>query len=98
MRQTEVVTTEDLAYLRQASLRTVLFCMLAVLYAWCLISFQPVNQVGATAWGPVLLGGGLLIAFLVHAMSSLSLVPVFVIFIAFQRYLVQGISTTGLKG
>ena len=34
----------------------------------------------------------------IFAMSSLSLVPVFVIFIAFQRYLVQGISTTGLKG
>jgi multiple sugar transport system permease protein len=34
----------------------------------------------------------------VFAMSSLSLVPVFVVFVAFQRYLVQGISTTGLKG
>jgi multiple sugar transport system permease protein len=34
----------------------------------------------------------------VFAMSSLSLLPVFVIFITFQRYLVQGISTTGLKG
>jgi multiple sugar transport system permease protein len=34
----------------------------------------------------------------IFAMSSLSLVPVFVIFVAFQRYLVQGISTTGLKG
>ncbi len=34
----------------------------------------------------------------VFAMSSLSLLPVFVIFVAFQRYLVEGISTTGLKG
>lgn len=34
----------------------------------------------------------------VFAMSSLSLVPVFILFIAFQRYLVEGISTTGLKG
>ena len=34
----------------------------------------------------------------IFAMSSLSLVPVFAIFIVFQRYLVQGISTTGLKG
>jgi multiple sugar transport system permease protein len=34
----------------------------------------------------------------VFAMSSLSLLPVFVIFIAFQRYLVEGISTTGIKG
>jgi multiple sugar transport system permease protein len=32
------------------------------------------------------------------AMSVLSLVPVFVIFVFFQRYLVEGISTTGMKG
>ena len=32
------------------------------------------------------------------AMSALSLAPVFVIFIIFQRYLVEGISTTGMKG
>lgn len=34
----------------------------------------------------------------IFAMSSLSLLPVFVIFVLFQRYLVEGISTTGLKG
>jgi multiple sugar transport system permease protein len=34
----------------------------------------------------------------IFAMSSLSLLPVFVIFIAFQKYLVEGISTTGIKG
>jgi multiple sugar transport system permease protein len=34
----------------------------------------------------------------VFAMATLSLVPVILIFIFFQRYLVQGISTTGLKG
>jgi multiple sugar transport system permease protein len=32
------------------------------------------------------------------AMSILSLVPVFIIFLLFQKYLVQGIATTGLKG
>lgn len=32
------------------------------------------------------------------AMSTLSLIPVLAVFIAFQRYLVEGISTTGLKG
>ncbi|MEA4824528.1 MAG: carbohydrate ABC transporter permease [Clostridiaceae bacterium] len=32
------------------------------------------------------------------AMSTLSLIPCFVIFLCFQRYLVEGISTTGLKG
>lgn len=41
---------------------------------------------GMTDWGAI------------FAMLSLSLVPVFVIFIIFQRYLVEGISTTGLKG
>lgn len=34
----------------------------------------------------------------VFAMGILGLVPVFVVFILFQRYLVEGISTTGLKG
>lgn len=34
----------------------------------------------------------------IFAMASLSLVPVFIIFVFFQRYLVEGISTTGLKG
>jgi len=34
----------------------------------------------------------------IFAMSTLSLVPVFIIFVVFQRYLVQGISTTGLRG
>jgi multiple sugar transport system permease protein len=31
-------------------------------------------------------------------MLGLSLVPVLVIFVFFQRYLVEGIATTGLKG
>ncbi|MCB0210691.1 MAG: carbohydrate ABC transporter permease [Anaerolineae bacterium] len=40
----------------------------------------------ATNWGAV------------FAMSALSLVPVFVLFVMFQKYLVEGISTSGLKG
>ena len=32
------------------------------------------------------------------AMSTLSLIPVFILFISFQRYLVEGIATTGMKG
>ena len=32
------------------------------------------------------------------AMSLLSLVPVFLFFVAFQRMLVEGINTSGLKG
>jgi multiple sugar transport system permease protein len=40
----------------------------------------------ATDWGAI------------FAMSALSLVPVFAVFVLFQRYLVEGISTTGMKG
>ncbi len=32
------------------------------------------------------------------AMSTLSLVPIFLLFVFFNKYIVQGISTTGLKG
>lgn len=34
----------------------------------------------------------------IFAMSGLSLVPVFIVFVTFQKYLVQGISTTGIRG
>ncbi|WP_088102018.1 carbohydrate ABC transporter permease [Halalkalibacter urbisdiaboli] len=40
---------------------------------------------GNTSWGPLL------------AMSSLSLLPQFILFAFFQKYLVEGIATTGLK-
>lgn len=40
----------------------------------------------ATDWGAI------------FAMSALSLVPVFLVFVLFQKYLVEGISTTGLGG
>jgi len=32
------------------------------------------------------------------AMSTLSLVPPFILFFALQKYFVQGITTTGIKG
>jgi multiple sugar transport system permease protein len=41
---------------------------------------------GLTDWGAI------------FAMSFLSLLPVIIVFIAFQRYIVQGVSTSGLKG
>ena len=41
---------------------------------------------GQTDWGAI------------FAMSSLSLVPVFFIFVACQKYIIEGISTSGLKG
>ena len=34
----------------------------------------------------------------IFAMSTLSLIPIFLVFVFFQKYLVQGISTTGIKG
>jgi multiple sugar transport system permease protein len=45
-----------------------------------------VDSMGATSYGPL------------FAMSILSLVPVFVFFLTAQRELVEGISTSGLKG
>jgi multiple sugar transport system permease protein len=41
---------------------------------------------GASSWGPLL------------AMSLLSLIPLFVVFFVFQRRLIEGIATSGLKG
>jgi len=63
-----------LDYLRKESLWTVLLCMTVVLYFWCMILFQPINlqpvdRVGAVAWGPVLLGVGLAMAFAVRRRS-----------------------------
>jgi multiple sugar transport system permease protein len=45
-----------------------------------------VDQSGATSYGPMM------------AMAVLALVPVFLFFLAFQRLLVEGLSTSGLKG
>lgn len=44
------------------------------------------DPAGLTDWGAI------------FAMSFLSLLPVFILFIAFQKYLTQGVATTGLKG
>jgi multiple sugar transport system permease protein len=46
-----------------------------------LANFMDASQ--ATAWGPLL------------AMSTLSLLPQFILFMFCQKYLVQGIATTG---
>jgi multiple sugar transport system permease protein len=44
------------------------------------------DSTGESSWG------------MLFAMSILSLVPIFVMFLLFQRLLVEGISTSGLKG
>jgi multiple sugar transport system permease protein len=44
------------------------------------------DPAGLTDWGAI------------FAMSFLSLIPVLALFVAFQKYLVQGIATTGIKG
>jgi multiple sugar transport system permease protein len=41
---------------------------------------------GASSWGPM------------FAMSALSLLPCFILFFSLQKYFVQGIATTGIKG
>lgn len=45
-----------------------------------------VDSTGESAWGSL------------FAMSTLSLIPVFLVFIFFQRYLIEGITSGGLKG
>jgi multiple sugar transport system permease protein len=44
------------------------------------------DSAGQSAWGPM------------FAMSTLSLIPLFIVFIFFQRYLIEGITTGGVKG
>ncbi|MFB5660971.1 carbohydrate ABC transporter permease [Alteribacillus sp. HJP-4] len=55
------------------------------LYTVALALANFLDSSDATAWGPLL------------AMSSLSLLPQFLLFMFFQKYLVQGVATTGLK-
>jgi signal transduction histidine kinase/CheY-like chemotaxis protein len=74
MASRELVTVGDLDYLREESLRAVLFCMLAVLYIWVLVLFQPINMqpidhVGNAGWGPIFLGIGLTVAFAIRKRS-----------------------------
>lgn len=44
------------------------------------------DSMGQSSWGPL------------FSMSILSLIPVFIIFIFFQRYLIEGITTGSVKG
>ena len=44
------------------------------------------DSTGVSSWGPM------------FAMSVLSLLPCFILFFSLQKYFVQGISTTGIKG
>ena len=44
-----------------------------------------VDSTGASSWGPL------------FAMSIVSLVPIFLVFLFGQQYLVKGIATTGIK-
>ena len=45
-----------------------------------------VDSSGQSAWGQL------------FAMSTLALAPIFVFFLAFQRFIIQGVAMTGLKG
>ena len=47
---------------------------------------QFLDASGQSSWGAM------------FAMTTLSLAPVFVVFLFFQKRLVEGIATTGLKG
>ncbi|MFB5188827.1 carbohydrate ABC transporter permease [Alicyclobacillus fastidiosus] len=56
------------------------------LYTVALALRQFVDATGQTSWGGL------------FAMSTLSLVPLFLVFIFFQKYLVEGITVGGVKG
>jgi len=58
----------------------------ATLYTVSLALKNFADPTAVTNWGAV------------FAMSVLSLIPVFLIFIFFQKYLTEGIATTGIKG
>jgi multiple sugar transport system permease protein len=45
-----------------------------------------VDATGQSSWGSL------------FAMSTLSLIPLFLLFIVFQRYLIEGITTGSIKG
>jgi len=63
-------SADDLAYLRQGSLKTVLFCMIAGLYAWCAVLFHAGDQFGLAWLGPALLAGGVVLAFANQARNT----------------------------
>lgn len=54
--------TNDMTYLRQESLRTVLVCTVVGLYVWCAVLFHIGDQFGPAWLGPTLLVGGLAVA------------------------------------
>lgn len=66
MMKTQVGTPDDLAYLRAESLRPVLLGVMVALYLWYMVLLHPANSLGVEAWGPVLLGVGLAVAFAVR--------------------------------
>jgi signal transduction histidine kinase/CheY-like chemotaxis protein len=58
-----IATVEDLDYLRKESLQFVLLCAVIGLYLWCAVLFFTNDRFGPVWWGPVLLAGGLAVAF-----------------------------------
>jgi len=59
--------TNDLGYLRKESLETVLLCLTAGSYMWCIMLLTTHDRFGPWWWGLAVLGTGLLTAFSVRA-------------------------------
>ena len=105
-----VETPSDLAYLRADLLRPVLFGVMAAVYIWYVIVFQPVNRLGSEVWGLVLLAAGLGIALatrnwsvslsgaaLIAGIVSANLYTIWQVDIAATPYLLAiAVSLTGL--
>jgi signal transduction histidine kinase len=62
MLQESTAMTNDMTYLHQESLRTVLVCTVVGLYVWCAVLFHIGDQFGPAWLGPALLVGGLAVA------------------------------------
>ena len=86
MNEPKLTDLDDISFL--VALPTVfrLYLSNSKMYPVSLALKRFADATGATNWGAI------------FAVSVLSLIPVFALFIAFQRYIVEGISTTGLKG
>jgi signal transduction histidine kinase/CheY-like chemotaxis protein len=64
------VVASDLAHLREEALSAVLLYASIAVFLWCLVLFQATSRFGPIWRGPMLLGAGLLAAFLVRMRSS----------------------------
>jgi drug/metabolite transporter (DMT)-like permease len=95
MTKKDFVIPDELASLRQESLRPILLGLAIILFLWYVIVFHPVNQkIDPSAWVPlVLMGAGLIIAFTLQnrnlSMASIALISTIAAAILYSMWLVN---------